>query len=210
MTRGSSSRRHPELVSGSPINSTIHFMINEIADKTRKKMEDTMNSLKRDMDSISTGRASPNLLDSIKVEVYGSLSPIAQVASVSVPEATTLSIQVWDRGNVKAVEKAIINSNLGFNPLVDGTTIRIMIPKLSEERRKDLVKLAKKYGEDKKVAIRNVRRDVLDDFKRREKELAASKDQIHSCNDVVQKITDEFVKKIDDVILVKEKELMKV
>ncbi len=185
-------------------------MINEFADKTRKKMEDTMNSLKRDMDSISTGRASPSLLDHVKVEVYGSLSPISQVANISVPEATTLSIQVWDRGNVKAVEKAIINSNLGFNPLVDGTTLRIMIPKLSEERRKDLVKLAKKYGEDKKVAIRNVRRDVLDDFKKREKELGASKDDIHSCNDIVQKITDEFVKKIDDVVVVKEKELMKV
>lgn len=185
-------------------------MINELADKTRKKMDDTMNSLKRDMDSISTGRATPNLLDAIKVEVYGSFMPISQVASISVPEATTLSIQVWDRDNLRAVEKAIINSNLGFNPLVDGMTIRIMIPKLSEERRKDLVKLAKKYGEDKKIAVRNVRRDVLDEFKRMEKELAASKDQIHSFNDIVQKITDEFVKKIDDVIAVKEKDLMKV
>ena len=185
-------------------------MINEFADKSRKKMEETMASLKRDMDSISTGRATPSLLDSIKVEVYGSFMPMTQLASVSVPEATTLSIQVWDRTNVKAVEKAIINSNLGFNPLVDGTVIRIMVPKLSEERRRDLVKLAKKYGEDKKVAVRNVRRDVLDDFKRREKELVASKDQIHSCNEVVQKITDEFIKKIDDVILVKEKELMKI
>ncbi len=145
-------------------------MINELADKTRKKMEDTMNSLKRDMDSISTGRATPSLLDPIKVEVYGNFSPISQVASISVPEATTLSIQVWDRENLRAVEKAIINANLGFNPMVDGMTIRIMIPKLSEERRKDMVKLAKKYGEDKKVAARNVRRDVLDDFKRREKE----------------------------------------
>ena len=185
-------------------------MLNELADKTRKKMEDTMNSLKRDMDSISTGRATPSLLDPIKVEVYGNFSPISQVASISVPEATTLSIQVWDRENLRAVEKAIINANLGFNPMVDGMTIRIMIPKLSEERRKDMVKLAKKYGEDKKVAARNVRRDVLDDFKRREKEIGASKDQIHSFNDIVQKITDEFVKKIDDVIAVKEKELMKI
>ncbi len=185
-------------------------MINELADKTRKKMEDTMNSLKRDMDSISTGRATPNLLDPVKVEVYGSFMPLSQVASVSVPEATTLSIQVWDRENLRAVEKAIINSNLGFNPLVDGMTIRIMIPKLSEERRKEMVKLAKKYGEDKKVALRNVRRDVLDDFKKKEKELAASKDQIHSFNEIVQKITDEFIKKIDDVITVKEKELMKI
>ncbi|MBP7710833.1 MAG: ribosome recycling factor [Rickettsiales bacterium] len=185
-------------------------MINELADKTRKKMEDTMNSLKRDMDSISTGRATPSLLDPIKVEVYGNFSPISQVASISVPEATTLSIQVWDRENLRAVEKAIINANLGFNPMVDGMTIRIMIPKLSEERRKDMVKLAKKYGEDKKVAARNVRRDVLDDFKRREKEIGASKDQIHSFNDIVQKITDEFVKKIDDTIAAKEKELMKI
>ncbi len=185
-------------------------MINELTDKTRKKMEDTMNSLKRDMDSISTGRATPNLLDPVKVEVYGQFMPLSQVASVSVPEATTLAIQVWDRENIRAVEKGIINSNLGFNPMVDGTTIRIMIPKLSEERRKDLVKLAKKYGEDKKVAARNVRRDILDEFKRREKEIAASKDQIHSFNDIVQKITDEFVKKIDDTIAAKEKELMKI
>lgn len=185
-------------------------MLTELADKTRKKMEDTMQSLKRDMDSISTGRASPNLLDTVKVEVYGNFMPVSQVASISVTEATTLSIQVWDRDNLRAVEKAIINSNLGFNPLVDGMTIRIMIPKLSEERRKDMVKLSKKYGEDKKIAIRNVRRDVLDDFKKKEKELAASKDQIHSFNDIVQKITDEFIKKIDDVIVLKEKDLMKV
>lgn len=183
-------------------------MINQLADKTRHKMEETMNSLKRDMDSISTGRASPTLLDTIKVEVYGSFMPIAQVASVSVPEATTLSIQVWDRDNVKAVEKAIINSNLGFNPMVDGMLVRIMIPKLSEERRRDMVKLAKKYGEDKKIALRNIRRDVLDEFKRNEKEVG--KDQAHSFTDIVQKITDEFVKKVDDVIAVKEKDLMKV
>lgn len=183
-------------------------MINELTDKTRKKMEDTMNSLKRDMDSISTGRANPSLLDTIRVEVYGSLMPISQVGSVSVPEATTLSIQVWDRENVKAVEKAIINSNLGFNPMVDGMTLRISVPKLSEERRRDLVKLAKKYGEDKKIAVRNIRRDVLDDFKKHEKELG--KDQSHSFNEIVQKITDEFVKKIDDTVAVKEKDLMKV
>ena len=134
--------------------------------------------------------------------------PIAQVASVSVPEATTLSIQVWDRENVKTVEKAIINSNLGFNPMVDGMVIRIMIPKLSEERRRDLVKLAKKYGEDKKIALRNIRRDVLDEFKKNEKE--TGKDQAHSFTDIVQKITDEFVKKVDDMIAAKEKDLMKV
>jgi ribosome recycling factor len=185
-------------------------MINELTDKTRKKMEETMNSLKRDMDSISTGRANPALLDTIRAEVYGAIMPLSQLATVSVSDASTLTIQVWDRENVKAVEKGIVNSNLGFNPSIDGTTLRISIPKLSEERRRDLVKLAKKYGEDKKIAVRNIRRDVLDEFKRREKELAASKDQIHSFADIVQKITDEFVKKFDDVIALKEKDLMKV
>lgn len=185
-------------------------MITEFTDKSRKKMEETMGSLKRDMDSISTGRANPSLLDTVRVEVYGQMMPLSQLANVSVPEATTLSVQVWDRSNVKAVEKAIINSNLGFNPMVDGATLRIAIPKLSEERRRELVKLAKKYGEDKKIAVRNIRRDVLDEFKRREKELGASKDQIHGCTDAVQKITDEFVAKIDEVVAVKEKELMKV
>jgi ribosome recycling factor len=105
-------------------------MINQLADKARKKMDDTLGSLKRDLDSISTGRASPNLLDTVRVEVYGQFMPISQLANVSVPEATTLSIQVWDRENVRAVEKAITNSNLGFNPAVDGTLLRISIPKL--------------------------------------------------------------------------------
>lgn len=183
-------------------------MLNQLADKARQKMEETMISLKRDLDSISTGRAHPNLLDTIKVEVYGQFMPISQIGSISVPEATTLAIQVWDRESVKAVEKAIINSNLGFNPMIDGTVIRIAIPKLSEERRRDLSKLAKKYGEDKKIALRNIRRDVLDDFKKHEKEIG--KDQIHSFTDIVQKITDEFVKKTDDAVASKEKDLMKV
>lgn len=183
-------------------------MINELTNKTRKKMDDTMGSLKRDLDSISTGRANPQLLDTVRAEVYGSLMPLSQLASVSVSDAQTLTIQVWDRENVKHVEKGIINSNLGMNPSVDGQLIRISIPKLSEERRRDLVKLAKKYGEDKKIAVRNVRRDVLDEFKKHEKELG--KDQAHSFNDIVQKITDEFVKKIDDAVALKEKDLMKV
>lgn len=185
-------------------------MINELSSKVRQKMTDTLSSLKRDMDSISTGRATPNLLDPVKVEVYGSFMPLSQVATISVPESTTLSIQVWDKENIRAVEKAIINSNLGFNPLVDGMTIRIIIPKLSEERRKELSKLAKKYGEDKKVAIRNNRRDILDEFKKAEKENSASKDQAHSFGEIVQKITDEFVKNIDEMVAKKEQELMKI
>jgi ribosome recycling factor len=136
--------------------------------------------------------------------------PISQLANISVPEATTLTIQVWDRENVRAVEKAVVNSNLGFNPAVDGTLLRISIPKLSEERRRDLVKLAKKYGEDKKIALRNIRRDALDDFKKNEKELGASKDQVHGFTDIVQKITDEFVAKVDQMVEGKEKDLMKI
>lgn len=182
-------------------------MIDQLAEKARKKMGDTLTSLKRDLEGISTGRANPGLLDPIKADVYGSLMPLSQLASVGVSDATTLSVQVWDSSNIKAVEKAIINSNLGFNPMVDGNNIRIAVPKLSEERRIDLVKLAKKYGEDKKVALRNVRRDALDDFKK-EKELAAAKDQVHAFSDIIQKITDEFVGKIDEQVAIKEKDLM--
>lgn len=183
-------------------------MINELADKSRKRMNDAMSSLKRDLDSISTGRATPNLLDTIKAEVYGDFMALSQLATVSVSDSTSLMVQVWDKSNVKAVEKAIVNSNLGFNPQVDGTNLRISLPKLSEERRKELAKLSKKYGEDKKVVVRNVRRDSLDEFKKKEKELSASKDDIHSFSDIIQKLTDEFVKKIDEEVVIKEKELM--
>jgi len=183
----------------------IKNMFAELSNKAREKMSDTLSSLKRDMDSISTGRATPNLLDPIKAEVYGSLMPLDQLANVSIPESSTIAIQVWDKENLKAVEKAIINSNLGFNPMVDGTIIRIAIPKLSEERRKELAKLAKKYGEDKKVAIRNIRRDIIDDFKKGDN---SSKDQLHGFSEAIQKITDEFVAKIDEVVAKKEKDLM--
>ncbi|MBL6664403.1 MAG: ribosome recycling factor [Rickettsiales bacterium] len=183
-------------------------MFNELLQKSRQKMTDTLGSLQRDMDSISTGRATPNILDPIKAEVYGSPMPLDQLATISIPESTTISIQVWDRSNIKAVEKAIINSNLGFNPLVDGQTIRIAIPKLSQERRIELAKLAKKYGEDKKIAIRNIRRDIIDDFKKSDD--SASKDQVHGFSDEVQKITDEFVTKIDEIVAKKEKDLMKI
>jgi ribosome recycling factor len=183
-------------------------MIDQLANKAREKMEDTLKSLSRDMDSISTGRANPALLDSIKVEIYGSFMPIDQLASISVAESSTLSIQAWDKASVKPIEKAIINSNLGFNPMIDGQIIRIMVPKLSEERRRELAKLAKKYGEDKKIATRNIRRDILDDFKK--SDLASSKDQLHSFTDIVQKVTDEFIAKIDDIVSAKEKDIIKI
>jgi len=184
-------------------------MIDQLLNKAKKKMDDTLSFfIKQDLASISTGRANPNLLDTVKVEVYGSFMPLAQLANVAVSDATSLLVQVWDKNNVKAVEKAIVNANLGFNPLVDGQNLRIAIPKLSEERRKELVKLAKKYAEDKKIVIRNIRRETIDEFKKHEKELG--KDQAHGFSDLVQKTTDEFIKKIDDALATKEKDLMKV
>lgn len=185
-------------------------MINEFVDKAKKRMEDAIASFKRDLDGISTGRANPHILDTIKAEAYGNAMSISSLASVSVADSTTIVIQVWDKESVKAIEKAIINSNLGFNPLTDGQTIRIMVPKLSEERRKELCKLAKKYAEDKKIIIRNIRRDIIDDFKKQEKSIGASKDQIHSFGDIIQKLTDEYVKKIDHMVQAKEVDLMKV
>ena len=181
-------------------------MIDQLSNKTKERMQDTMNSLQRDLDSISTGRATPNLVDTVKAEVYGSLMPLSQLASVSVSDSSTVAIQVWDQQNVKAVEKGIINSNLGFSPMVDGNLIRINVPKLSEERRVELSKLAKKYGEDKKIALRNVRRDILDEHKKAD----ASKDEQHAFGEIVQKITDDFVKQVDESVVNKEKELMAV
>ncbi|MFT6106953.1 MAG: ribosome recycling factor [Rickettsiales bacterium] len=183
-------------------------MINTLSDKARKKMDDIMSFLKRDLDSISTGRANPALLDTVRVEAYGDFMPLLQVASISVPDSSTIAVQAWSKDMVKPIEKAITNANLGFNPMADGQVLRIAIPKLSEERRRDLVKLAKKYGEDKKVAVRNSRRDALDDFKKQEKELGASKDDSHSFADIIQKLTDEYVKNIDDAVSSKEKDLM--
>lgn len=182
---------------------------NDIINKTKDKMEAAISSLKKDMDGISTGRANPKMMDLVVVEVYGSASPLSQIASVSVSGASTLIVDVWDKGNVKAVEKAIIAANLGMTPSVDGSSIRLNTPKLSEERRKELVKLAAKYGEDKKVAARNIRRDAIDDIKKLEKE-GLSKDQVKSYSDAVQKITDESTKKIDEIVQNKETELMKV
>ncbi len=183
-------------------------MFDEFCKNAKKKMEETLKFLDRDLASISTGRANPELLNTVKVDSYGSSMPLSQLSSISVPDSSTLSIQVWDKSSVKAVEKAIIDANLGFNPMTDGQLIRISIPKLSQERRNEMSKLAKKYGEDKKIAIRNARRDVLDEVKHAEKDSVISKDQAHSLGEQVQDITDEFVKKIDHAVAIKEKELI--
>ncbi len=182
-------------------------MIDQLCNKAKEKMSETINFLQRDLDSISTGRANPELLNTVKVNSYGSLMPLNQLSSISVPDSSTLSIQAWDKDSVKPIEKAIIDANLGFTPAVDGQLIRITIPKLSAERRIELAKLAKKYGEDKKIAIRNTRRDILDEFKRSEKDSGISKDQAHNFGELIQDITDGFVKNIDDLVAEKEKDI---
>ncbi len=179
-----------------------------IFSKAQEGMEKSIQSLKKDLNSVSTGRATPNLLDAVRVESYGNVMPLNQISNVSVPDASTISIQPWDKGMVSAIEKAISAANLGFTPKVDGGVIRINVPKLTEERRKDLTKLVKKYGEDKKISIRNVRRDALDEVKKRKDEF--SEDESKKFSDKVQTLTDDFVKKIDLLVFEKENEIMKI
>jgi ribosome recycling factor len=180
--------------------------MNEFYIKAKEGMEQSIEALKRDLASISTGRAMPSLLDTVKVNVYGSFMPLKQIANISVPEATTLSVQVWDKNMVSTVEKAIINSNLGFKPRIDGQLIRINIPKLSEERRRELCKVVKKYGEDKKISVRNVRKDIINIIK----ETKLSEDESKRAKDEVQKCTDESIEKIDEMVEKKEDDIMEV
>lgn len=179
-----------------------------IFDNAKNSMEKTISALKKDLNSVSTGRASPNLLDTVRVEAYGNFVPLNQIANVSVPDASTISIQPWDKSMVNPINKAIMDANLGFTPKIDGTILRISIPKLTEERRKELVKLVKKYGEDKKVSVRNDRRDAMDEIKKQK--TSVSEDEIKRANDKIQTLTDEYTKKIDDMVAEKEKEILKI
>ena len=179
-----------------------------IFDNAKNSMEKTISALKKDLNSVSTGRATPNLLDAVRVESYGNFDPLNQIANISIPDPSTISIQPWDKSMVNPIDKAITSANLGFTPKIDGTIIRISIPKLTEERRKELVKLVKKYGEDKKVSIRNDRRDALDEIKKKKDEF--SEDDVKKFNDKIQTLTDDFIKKIDVMVLEKEKEIMKI
>lgn len=173
----------------------------------RKRMEGAMKQLAHEFSGLRTGRASTNLLDSVVVEAYGSMTPLNQLANINVPEARLLTVQVWDKTMVKAVEKAIASAGLGLNPAADGQLIRVPIPELSQERRAELVKVAHKYAEGGKVAIRNVRRDGMDHFKKMEKDGGISKDDHQRKSDEIQKLTDEFIKKVDDQLAAKEKEI---
>ena len=169
---------------------------NTIKNDTKTRMEKTIETLKGDFGSLRAGRAHVSLLDGIMVEAYGSPTPLAQVGTISVPDARTLSVSVWDRGLAKAVEKAIMESDLGLNPASDGQLIRIPIPPLSEERRKELTKIAGKYAEQNKVAIRNIRRDALDEIKKLKKDNSISEDDEKRFENEVQKLTDDSIKRL--------------
>ncbi|QUD88514.1 ribosome recycling factor [Phenylobacterium montanum] len=176
----------------------------------RERMDKAVAALKEEFGSIRAGRASANLLDQVMVEAYGSTVPINQVAGVSVPDARSLTVSVWDRGVVVSVEKAIRNAGLGLNPVVEGQNLRVPIPPLTEERRKDLAKLAGKYTEQQKIAVRNIRRDANDHIKAAEKDGVIPQDEAKRMTDEVQKMTDDAVKRIDEALKTKEHEIMQV
>lgn len=173
-------------------------------------MDGALATLAKEFASLRTGRASTNLLDTVQVDAYGSMLPMNQVGNVTAPEARLLVVNVWDKGMVKAVEKAIRESDMGLNPAVDGQTIRVPIPAPSEDRRKEMAKIAHKYAEAAKVAVRNVRRDGMDDLKKQEKDKKISEDEARTQSDKIQKMTDEHVKKIDEQLAAKEKDIMSV
>lgn len=183
---------------------------NQIKSEIKSKMDKTIEALKADFGSLRAGRAHVSLLDGIMVEAYGAMTPLAQVGTVSVPDARTLSVSVWDRSLAKAVEKAIMESDLGLNPASDGQLIRIPIPPLSEERRKELTKVAGKYAENNKVAVRNLRREALDEVKKLKKDNAISEDDEKRYENEIQKLTDEAIKKIDELLAQKEKDILQV
>ena len=173
-----------------------------------RRMKGAVESLRSDLAGLRTGRANTSLLDPVVVEVYGAMMPLSQVATVSAPEPRMLSVQVWDKANVTAVEKGIAKSNLGLNPMIDGQTLRLPLPDLTEERRKDLAKLAGEYGEKAKIAIRNVRRDGMEALKDDEKKKDISEDDRKRAEDEVQKMTDNHVAETDTVVAAKVKEIL--
>ena len=183
-------------------------MLEEIKQDARKRMDKSIDSLKQSLQKIRTGRANTSLLDHLTVEYYGNPTPLNQVANVTVEDARTLVVTPWEKSIVQDVEKAIMKSDLGLNPATAGTVIRIPLPPMTEERRKEMIKVVKSEGENSKIAIRNIRRDALSDSKDLLKEKEISEDDDRRMQDQIQKITDEFVAKVESVLSVKEKELM--
>lgn len=184
--------------------------LEEMQTKTQEKMDKALQALRNELTNIRTGRATPSLLDQVKVDYYGAPTPVTQVANVSVPEPRMIVIQPWDRSLLKTIEKAIMTSDLGLNPNNDGTVIRLNLPLLTEERRKELVKVVNKKGEASQVEIRNIRRDFNDAVKKQVKAKEITEDDAKDATDFSQKLTDKYTKKIDDVLAQKEKEVMSV
>ena len=174
------------------------------------KMDKSIQSLKKDISTLRTGRANVNMLDMIKIDVYGQLMPIEQLATVSVPEARMISIQVWDKANISIIESAIQKSDLGINPQVDGQIIRLRIPDLNEERRKDLIKILKNMGEKAKVSIRNIRREANEELKKKQKDKTISEDQSKNYEKNIQKLTDSNIENIEKILSGKEKEIIQI
>jgi ribosome recycling factor len=185
-------------------------MINDILSETEDRMQKTIEHLTKDLATLRAGRANPAMLDKVMADYYGEPTPLNQLANITVPEARLLVIQPWDKSSIASIEKAILKSDLGVNPSNDGNVIRIAIPQLTEERRKELVKVVKKRGEEAKVAVRNIRRDANDMLKSSEKEKMISEDQSKKGNDEIQKTTDKYIKDIDVILVAKEKDIMEV
>jgi ribosome recycling factor len=181
-----------------------------VLSRYRDRMDKTLHTLREEFATLRTGRASATLLDQVMVEAYGATTPLSQLASVTVPDPRSITVSVWDKGVAVAVEKAIRNAGLGLNPVVEGQTLRLPIPPLTEDRRKDLVKIAGKYAEQQRVAVRNVRRDANDDLKKAEKDALINQDEHKRMSDEIQKFTDDAVKRIDEALKTKEHEIMQV
>jgi ribosome recycling factor len=192
-----------------PLSKEID-MIKRVIEESRDRMEKTVGTTQGELGIVRTGRATPALLDSIKVEYYGSLMPLKQVANIAVPEPRMLTVHPWDRSMLGPIEKAIQKADIGITPNNDGHIIRLPIPSLTEERRRDMVKIVHKIGEDGKIAIRNIRRDALNILKKAQKDKEISEDEENNAGIDVQQLTDEYVKKIDDLMKAKEKEVMEV
>ncbi len=185
-------------------------MQNKYVDDAKERMEKSIEAFKHEMTKIRTGKATTALLDGIKVDYYGAMTPLNQVANVSVLDPHTLNVTPWDKSMLEKIDKAILQAELGLNPISDGTNLRIPIPPLTEERRKELVKLVKKFAEDAKIAIRNIRRDAKDHVKKQEKNKEISEDQMHDLEEEIQKLTDEHIKRVDELFAEKEKEIMEI
>ena len=186
-------------------------MSNEFNEQTySSKMDKSIQSLKKDISTLRTGRANTNMLDTIKVDVYGQLMPIEQLATVSVPEARLISIQVWDKANTALIESTIQKSELGINPQTDGQTIRLRIPDLTEERRKELIKVLKNMGEKGKISVRNIRREANEELKKKLKYKIISEDENKNFEKIIQKLTDSNIENIDKILTEKEKEIIQI